>query len=591
MWANSFHDIIDVFVPSNWKTTPEITDVSCACNLWKNCKVFKLNDNTVSRIQDLRNKIYHDCSRTMEVSLDLKSEVFDAAFDLIYDADVQPFLDKAACKKKLEELQNGNTAFQDVIQHFKEEMNVLSKTQLELVANDNNIIQKIEHIEWEKNIKVTKKYARETLTLIKSNPMSVTTFILICALLMAVNKLYFQEQDQSHMESKQCVPEQYSYPFPQDLPLVGYLKQHTDLIGREWLFTEMESDILSLEHKRGVFVSAELGYGKSAIISHLLCAGEGTKGFVLNRKVVAFHVCKFNVESTRNPYRFIKRLVGSFATNNPEYGTKLAFLPSTSLIFNEDKCTVEIEACFDQAITHPLNEIGGKLETQIVVIDALDECYEKERNLILEITQTRIRLLPKWVKFIITSRNFTVPPAFHRYLKLYFLNYTDERNINDIERYLRYHEVNVNVSKHIKEGDSSFLYVVHALRFLAETNQTRIDKIPLSLEDIYEMNFERQFGQSGFQEVKPIFELVCASVTSLQLTDVFEILEFNNVSDKNTLNERYRKLTFFFWEIEGKVNFIHQSLYKWLISVENSFYKISLQSGHMMMARFLMNAT
>ena len=130
-----------------------------------------------------------------------------------------------------------------------------------------------------------------------------------------------------------CIEENYTYPFEQDFPLLGYLRIDNEFVGREWLINDIETDILNISDTitRGVVVVADIGFGKSALLSHLLCAQSRTNLQKMYKHNVVFHVCKFGVSSTRAYESFIRRLVCFFATKTAEYGDILSRLSSSSM--------------------------------------------------------------------------------------------------------------------------------------------------------------------------------------------------------------------------------------------------------------------
>ncbi|WAR20465.1 hypothetical protein MAR_002303, partial [Mya arenaria] len=299
-WQNSYKEIASLCVPQKWSSVPTISDVSYCTNIWKNCTAFKINENVLQELQTVRNELIAHSSDG-KLSDDETTRVFDAVESVFKDRDVIPHIDA-----------------KNLTQH---------------------------------------------LLLIKNQaPTALTHFIKTCSQTTKSNKT------KAHFEIfraacismypglNRCFQENYEYPFQQDLPLIGYFKTHKPLIGREWLFAKIQENIDQTK-PRGVLLLAQMGYGKSALISHLLCAKRNEKGRHIRDKMVAFHICKFDVKSTRNPARFIRRMIGFFATRSPEYGSIISMLPTSSIIFDMYACEREIEACFDAAILNPLKEI------------------------------------------------------------------------------------------------------------------------------------------------------------------------------------------------------------------------------------------
>jgi hypothetical protein len=65
--------------------------------------------------------------------------------------------------------------------------------------------------------------------------------------------------------------------------------------------------------------------------------------------------------------------------------------------------------CFQKAIVEPLQKLdSSERNNSFILIDALDECLEKEeghQSIIVNILFRKVPDLPNWVKLIVTSRN------------------------------------------------------------------------------------------------------------------------------------------------------------------------------------------
>ena len=170
----------------------------------------------------------------------------------------------------------------------------------------------------------------------------------------------------------------YSIPFAADLQLNGYLRKHESLVGRQWLYTELEKQLSELEFRqKGIVLTADIGYGKSAFVSHLLCSKEAS----IQKRVIAYHICRYDVLSTKNPALFIRRMMGMIANQLPEFGSHVSMLPNTSVFFDKYLYEQDPNLCFDQGLQFPLREIYVPPGVnRIIVIDALDECADGFRG-------------------------------------------------------------------------------------------------------------------------------------------------------------------------------------------------------------------
>lgn len=410
----------------------------------------------------------------------------------------------------------------------------------------------------------------------------------------------------NHIYFPGCFSEDYIYPFRQDLPLLGYMKDHSECVGREWLLSNIDDELLSnskrVQASRGLVVVADFGYGKSAIVSHLLCAKKEQKGYNIRNHLVAFHVCKFDVPSTKSSERFIRRLVGFFSTKSAEYGSLISMISNDSILYNSDECRKEIEACFDQAITFPFREIKTTSETWLIVIDALDECYSsgENNNAILNLLISRLQKFPVWIKFFITSRHID-QLKFLKKVKIKTLSPQDPNNLQDIRSYIekmyelkKEKPLKTTTDKLLLKSQGNFLYVLHALQYIVNNNETESDipEIPETLDDIYELNFDRQFSKGkSFAICKMILEVICTSLNPLTKDVIYKILKDESVLNNSLqrFESEFKKLLFFL-NAEESVNIKHEAIHSWLLNKRNIMYRISTKSGHDLISKYLLKS-
>lgn len=59
--------------------------------------------------------------------------------------------------------------------------------------------------------------------------------------------------------------------------------------------------------KRGVLLFAEMGYGKSAIVAHLICQSDKRfPGYEIYQHIAVYHICNFYSRKTLSPGNFVK---------------------------------------------------------------------------------------------------------------------------------------------------------------------------------------------------------------------------------------------------------------------------------------------
>lgn len=115
-----------------------------------------------------------------------------------------------------------------------------------------------------------------------------------------------------------CKDVTYEHPFTMDVDLDFYRSKHEKLIGREWLLNELDEKMVF--SKRGVLFLAEMGYGKSAVVAHLICQSDKQlPGYWIYKHIAVYHICNFYSVKTLFPGNFVKNLAGGFSKHIPGF--------------------------------------------------------------------------------------------------------------------------------------------------------------------------------------------------------------------------------------------------------------------------------
>ncbi|XP_060604422.1 uncharacterized protein LOC132757225 [Ruditapes philippinarum] len=581
-WPTSYESIAPYFLPHSW-ANQDFQDISTSCHIWDNCKnTFKIRQHVLNNLRECRNTFVAHNPRLRVTDLE-KSKVFDALKDLFKDPDVMLHIDAQNCLSELDRIEKGDllsnslkSIFEALSRH-SEDIVLLQNIADRVMESQNNLITSVRGIEERQNEmeRHLQEYHERVIRMIMAKEENIgnkkrngimlsffymAIFIAIFGIVLqfGFNYMYYGFKDKRKINDnssyKDCLSEEYTYPFKQDLPLLGYIYDNETIIGREWLYETMESKLISSNSTfKGVAMIADMGYGKSSFVSHILCAKEKEKSYEIKSHVVAFHICRFDVKSTQSPAIFIRRLIGFLATRYEEYGNKISIMSDDNIIYSQEFCENDPIACFDQSIIFPFRQLSFDSNIPwILIIEALDECFEKSsgKNLILELLLARVRELPKWFKVFVTSRNITELYLLKNFEHVH-LKPNDTRNIRDTKEYIQAkyssHGLENNgseIEKIIKLCDGNFLFLIHAIKFRLENGN--ITSLPDSLEEIYELNFDRQYDDTGsFLTSKAIFEIVLASFNLLSKEDIFHILESNNITDIIQFGTHMEKLSFF----------------------------------------------
>ncbi|KAL4225673.1 Protein tanc2 [Mactra antiquata] len=528
------------------------------------------------------------------------SRAFDTFRDLLNDSDVIQYIDTRDSLNGLADIEKG-------VGEDKQLLNIERNVQqlhAKVNAQGSNIDQCLQTVQ---DIQKKQEFERNNSAISTLKQLCwriwkivVVRYKIISAgwLLLAIFAFMYIKDTQD--QGQGCLSEQYHFPVHQNIPLLPYLSDHSSLVGRKWFFEELHISLISKSNDtntHGFILVAEMGYGKSAIVSELICPTSNKNNVKdIRRHTVGFHICKFDVKATHSVGRFILRLTGFLVMKSDEFGNIISMLSEHSLLHDKDECEKESIACFDQAILHPIKQLKDIPDKPwIFIIDALDECAATVKGDILNLLISRIQLLPWWFKMIITSRNETYLSNFRR-MKIQYLKTDDVRNKNDLKTFIDM-KLPVSPTKSrliediIEKSDGNFVYVVQAVKWLVTfKNTSAIPELPSDIAHIYEINFDRMFKTAEDYTIpRMILEIICSTINPVSKDDIYTILTGNNVSMNRAEFNGYFHTLSFFLNTDTGVRVKHQALFAWLTSKVSINYQILLERGHSYMSRYLFN--
>ena len=260
----------------------------------------------------------------------------------------------------------------------------------------------------------------------------------------------------------------------------------------------------------------------------------------MRQHIVAYHICKFNVRYTKYPDVFIRRLSGFLATKNEAFRSELKRVRTSPIFYDDQRCRKYPIECFYQRIKFPLNTINVTVdETWIILINALNECSNEDDSVkaILDIMRRRATHVPKWLKFLITSRDTQGIKELSKFEVVYIRN-NDIRNKADMKNSFVSDLVTENVKQKLLISvdltDPSFLYITYSVLYYQDNFKG--SRLPHTMAGIYQSSFERLFGfnQNDFNIARTILELVCASTLTRLLSKDLMLNIWNLIATKKT---------------------------------------------------------
>jgi endonuclease V-like protein UPF0215 family len=238
-------------------------------------------------------------------------------------------------------------------------------------------------------------------------------------------------------------------------------------VGREWLFTKLDSWLQDPQGEQFYVLTGEPGVGKSAIVAML------TKMWANNDKpevgqLAAYHFCRAGDVETVRPGRVLRSLATQLGKTLPHYGEALEqVLDKVHLRIDVD---INIDTLSNSQVTgiyvENLKDLDPKEELRLLIqaplaalsdiykergimptvqkiflIDSLDEAatttgQENMVTLLSSLYQTR-ETLPPWVRFLLTARPDRV--VLNRFLPLQSekIEEMEEDNLSDVKDYIQ----------------------------------------------------------------------------------------------------------------------------------------------------------
>ena len=359
--------------------------------------------------------------------------------------------------------------------------------------------------------------------------------------------------------------------------------------GRTWLLAKYAQWKNSSDYK--VFALYGIpGAGKSAFASRL---------FDEDYDVIACVFFEFSRKDMSDFDKITNVLAFQIACKLPDYREYLLYC------INNDSTFLELKGItrFDSYIITPLrNCIVGSRNTQIIVIDSLDEAYDLNNELVVSLL-SRIRLLPRWIKVLVTSRyNSAIDLLLDNAVKTHIEKETKDNN-SDLKTYLSDHFENFpRINELVDKCEGSFLYASMLCQKANKSNEITEDLLQANggLDSFYYLDIRRKFNSDSgldYNKYRPILELLCASdeMPEALLFRILNLDKYDYNSFKNIFADYIIKKESLEYDLDRNnqiISFFHMSFNDWLTNPDNAneFY-INEQNGATVLANYLLDNT
>lgn len=364
-------------------------------------------------------------------------------------------------------------------------------------------------------------------------------------------------------------------------------------VGREWMLSAVEEWRCTRGGESRLFwIVGDPGVGKSAFAAHFTHYGRD--------RVIAVHFCEWNKRDRRDARQVVRNLAFQLAARLPDYRKLLLTLPEIAAL--DAKEAFEL---FDYLLATPLQHvIDGGRERYLIVIDALDEANEGNRNQLVELLAQHMGQLPDWLGVLATSRPETevrTPLQGLAGLKPFILETGREENLEDIRQYLRDElaseltgldglDGEAIIENILEKSEGVFLYAEYICTELRRNHLSldRLDEFPQGLGGIYAQYFSRQFPDIERYKTttRHVLGVIAAAKEPLEPRQIEKFLDWDNYEREDFLSS----VGSVFKEVDGKLQAFHKSLLDWLTGMTKEgrpkagHYFVSAAEGHRRLA-------
>ena len=355
--------------------------------------------------------------------------------------------------------------------------------------------------------------------------------------------------------------------------------------GRKWL-EEFIEDWQEHKQSKALVIYGKPGSGKSAFCVNYTH---------YNANVYGCFLCEWNREFSIKPNQLIRTMAYRLATKLPDY-RKLLIHQLEQMNTDLEKMTDD--ALFECLLSYPLNYlVDGERETGIIVVDGLDEAEIERSNKLAEIFSRCVKRLPKWIRFIFTSRpEKNVVTLFGNADSLDLIA-DMPKDYNDIMAYLletlsielRQIPNRLEVLNKICElSEGVFLYAELLVEDIKNgaVALNNPQSFPRGLSDFYRVSMDRKFhGQESFETIRSFIELLTVSDTIPEsiLIGACKYSKYTYLSNLDKLGSWVNRQG----DKTAILSFSHKSLADWFTDEKKSgIYYVDRKQGAHTLAKY-----
>ena len=366
---------------------------------------------------------------------------------------------------------------------------------------------------------------------------------------------------------------------------------------REWVFSEVEHWLNDRNSENRVMViTGDVGTGKS-VISAAIC---------VRMKAAGYHFFQSWNPRYSCPKLMLQSLASRLCLALPKF--KEALEEKLREIKTKNINAMGVAEMFALLLKEPLNTLTEPEGNLLMVIDGLDESEYQHRNELCDVIATHSFKLPRWIRFLVTSRpEETIKKALEP-LRPFHLDSNSEQNNNDIKLFFvkrlesipKAENTEDIVEKLVAKSEGLMLYAHFLLETIEEdpsvlTQGDVNEVLPSGISSAYHRYFERlekelktEFDITGDSFLN-FLSALAASREPLLIDFVPQVLLLSTQSSaaSRKVLKVIKSVSSLLPIRENRIHIFHKSVKDWLTDI--SFYgrhdfSVDEEKGHRKLA-------
>ena len=348
---------------------------------------------------------------------------------------------------------------------------------------------------------------------------------------------------------------------------------------------------------RVMVISGSAGMGKS-VISAVVC-----KRMQEARRLSGSHFCQHDKARNRNGKVMLQSLACQLADSLPEY--KHILVKTLSRNLGVELNNMEVKDLFELFIEEPLSELKDPGRNILMVIDGLDESEYQGRNELLDIITNHFTKLPRWIRFLVTSRpEINIADSLKSFKPLQ-LEPSDKENLKDLkllfekrlseEVFLEDYQEGV-VPELVKKSEGLILFANLLVEFIKEnvlllTPEQLDSTLPAGISSIYQTYFQRLETELckelriEEEQFLTFLSALTAAREPLPLDFVTKVMVSgtSSLADRRKVKKVIACISALLPVHDGCIHFFHKSVRDWLTdtaSYEQHDFTVDEKEGH-----------